>query len=402
MPQAHHGFFLKTSRGEMNFHRRLIIAVIAFVVCRTPSVAANSNVLFLVTNDDVNGANTATLYVGSAGPNLTQKQVIPTGGTGVGGGFYAAALVSMLRDQAETCAFVSDGGSNDVAGIVAKTLKVSGNFRGSSSDSGAIGIGLALNAKYLYPSFANSNTIATFSLLSGCKLEFTGDVSARGLNGGAVHGMALHGDMMVVAYGDGSIESFNIAGGTPISNGDAQLSTGFGQGNGSPAAVDISKDGHFAIFGDAGPTVDVEVSDISLGKLMTTVSYPTLFPGMDSSNIWLSPSGSLLYITVNFSGEGAAAFFDQQTGLLTTGCNSAQLNGYFTNWIVASGLTTASVTGTGEVLAVAEQGGFSSIGIVEVRSNGRTCSLTEAAQSPVADPQSGNLISISAYPPRPF
>jgi hypothetical protein len=185
MPQAHYRFFSKQVGGEMNFNRRLIIAVISFAVCRTPSVAANSNGLFLVTNDDVNGANTATLYVGSAGPNLTQKQVIPTGGTGVGGGFYAAALVSILHDQAETC-------------------------------------------------------------------------------------------------------------------------------------------------------------------------------------------------------------------------SSAQLNGYFTNWIVASGLTTASVTGTGEVLAVAEQGGFSSIGIVEVRSNGRTCSLTESTQSPVADPQSGNLSSIGAYPPRPF
>jgi hypothetical protein len=135
---------------------------------------------------------------------------------------------------------------------------------------------------------------------------------------------------------------------------------------------------------------------------MTTVSYPNLFSGRDSSNIWLSPSGSLLYIAMNFSGQVAAAFFDQGTGLLTAGCSSAQLNGYFTNWIVASGLATASTTGTGEVLAVAEQGGFSSIGIVEAKSNGRTCSLTESTQSPVADPQSGNLGSLAAYPPRPF
>ena len=68
--------------------------------------------------------------------------------------------------------------------------------------------------------------------------------------------------------------------------------------------------------------------------------------------------------------------------------------------VVIGALATRDTTGTGNVLYVAEFG--SSIGIVNVTSNGASCTLTEAAGSPVADDSSPGLLSIQVFPPRPF
>jgi hypothetical protein len=383
-----------------------IVAAALVAFCATDASAAKKVVHYLVTDDNVAGTNTATFYVAGAGPKLTQKKVVRTGGQGSGFGFFASSRVSVIHDHTAECVYVTDTASNDIAGIVLRTQKVTGNFKGSSSDSGdSNAIGLALNDRFLYASFPGSNTIATFKVLSGCKLKFVSDVSTAGLQSGSVDGMALHGKILVVAYADGSIQSFNISGGTPVSNGDEQNSTGFAIGE-LPAGVDISKDGHFAIFGDAGAAVDVEVSDISSGKLTTTVNYPgTLASGANSNNVRLSPGESLLYIAINFSGEVAAAFFDKTTGVLTTGCTSSPLKGFNSTWFVAVGLATQSTSGTGSPLFVAESPDGtppSSIGIVKVKSSGGTCSFTESVDSPASDPNSSALRSIAAFPPRPF
>ena len=128
-----------------------------------------------------------------------------------------------------------------------------------------------------------------------------GDTTVAGLNGGWIGGMAIHGNLLVVAYGDGSIQSFNISGGTPISNDDEQNATGFA-GAYFPESVDITQDGHYAIFGDAALYTTVEVSDISSGKLTPTTMYilgttmNAVGPGNNSASVRLSPDESLLYI----------------------------------------------------------------------------------------------------------
>ncbi len=149
------------------------------------------------------------------------------------------------------------------------------NIFGSTTDDGsANGIGLAMNQKYLYAGYTTSNTIGTFKVQPGCSLKFGNDISVAGLQGGAIEGMALHGNIMVVTYGDGSIESFNVSAGTPVSNGDLQNSTAFRKSQGAtyPTSVEITQDGHFAVFGDTSSSTVVEVSDISSGKLSPTIS----------------------------------------------------------------------------------------------------------------------------------
>jgi len=293
-----------------------------------------------------------------------------------------------------------------VAAINLQSLQLLGNFHGSSNDVGTSnGIGLAMNQNYLYAGYTLSNTIATFSVGAGCTLSFLGDITVTPLNGGWIAGMALNGNMLVVTYIDGSIQSFNTANGIPVSNNDEQNATGFASAY-FPDGVDITQDGHYAIFGDAAVTSVVEVSDLSSGKLAPTVLYvvgqPTnaIGAGYNSASVRLSPDESLLYIGNSQNGYVTAAFFNKTTGTLSPGCSSKQLANFYNPWSYVGSLQTRDTTGTGNVLYVAEFG--SSIGILNITSTGTTCTLTEAPGSPVSDDSSPGLLSIQAVPPRPF
>ena len=105
---------------------------------------------------------------------------------------------------------------------------IGGKLPRSNNDNGTSnGIGIVVNQNYLYAGYTLSNTIATFSVGAGCQLSFLGDITVTPLNGGWIAGMALNGNMLVVTYIDGSIQSFNTANGIPISNNDEQNATGF-------------------------------------------------------------------------------------------------------------------------------------------------------------------------------
>jgi 6-phosphogluconolactonase (cycloisomerase 2 family) len=220
-------------------------------------------------------------------------------------------------------------------------------------------------------------------------------VAATGVNGGTPDGMASRGNLLVITYEDGSMESFNVAAGLPVSNDDLQLSTGYATDN-LPDSVQITSDGHYAIFGDDSTTTTVEVSDISSGSLIPTVVY-NLGTSFNSNNILLSPDESLLYVTNNTSGQVTAAFFNVLTGIVSPGCNSRTLKQFDNTWIYASGLGTASNTGTGQQVYVAEYGGPSSIGIVNVTSSGGQCTLKEASLSPVTVEGASALMSFTVY-----
>lgn len=390
-----------------------LVVMISVCAAGNPPSKAPVPVTYVVTNDDSVNHNTVSFYVPGgtlSSPQLTYDNAIETGGMGIGGGFFGTARIKTASDGSAQCLYVSDAGSATIAGIVIQTQQVAGSFSGSASDTGDVnGIGLAVNSSYLYAGFTTSNTIGTFALQAGCQLSFLGDISASGLNGGSVAGMAVHANILVVAYADGSIESFNISNGIPIPNQDEQNSSGYANVY-FPDDVDITEDGHFAIFGDsAGPTT-VEVSDISSGKLTTTVQYtvPGLGPtalgiGVNSGNVRLSPDESLLYIANSQGGTVTAAFFDKDTGRVYGGCVSPTLSGFYNPWAYVGSIATRDTSGTGGVLYVAEWGfPNSSIGILKVDSNGSTCTLTESPASPALDYLSTGLLSVEVFPPRPF
>jgi hypothetical protein len=356
---------------------------------------------YLITNDDSGrGASESATYFTIAGDGtLSNPTQVSVGGDGSKGGYFTANRLFLLNTAGSPCIYLSQGTSNTVIGVQALTQAVAGSFAASANDNGTDnGVGMAVNGSYLYASFSSSSTLATFAVQSGCALQFVSDISPAGLNGGTVKGMALSpsGNMLVLAYGDGSIESFDVSGGVPVSNGDAQNSTGFSTDN-FPTGVVISPDGNWAIFGDDSSSAAVEVSNISSGQLASTVLYN--FPsGFNSNNVLLSPDATLLYVTNNTSGQISGAFFDTSSGTVTPACISAQLNGFDNTFSFPAALATQVPAGTGSVLYVAEFGQPSQIGIVDVSSGGGQCTLTEDPSSPVTDPNSENLLSIAVVP----
>jgi 6-phosphogluconolactonase (cycloisomerase 2 family) len=368
---------------------------------------------FVITNDDNVNHNTVSFYEAGgtqSAPQLTYNNALETGGMGIGGGLFGSARVRTAADSSAQCLYASDAGSATIAGIVIQTQQAAGSFSGSATDAGDVnGIGLAVNSSYVYAGYTTSNTIGTFAIQSGCQLSFLGDISAAGLNGGSVAGMAVHGNLLVVAYADGSIESFDVSNGIPIPNGDEQNSSGYANVY-FPDDVDITQDGRFAIFGDSAVPTTVEVANISSGKLTATVQYtvPGLGPtalgtGVNSGNVRLSPDESLLYVANSQGGTVTAAFFDKNTGRVYGGCVSPTLSGFYNPWAYVGSIATRDTTGTGGVLYVAEWGfPTSSIGILKIDSNGSTCTLTESPASPALDFLSVGLLSIQVFPPRPF
>jgi len=403
-----------------------IVAVAAAGVAGSPpqkgSAADPAPATYVITNDDASallGQNSISFFQAGgtpSAPSLTYQTTLFIGGTGIGGGFFGTSRLNSLPDSGAQCLYVSDAGSGAVVAVNLQTQQAAGTFFGSENDAGTTnGIGLGLNANYLYASFTDSNTIGTFTILPGCQLSFVNDVSVGGLNGGTIYAMALSGNILVVSYADGSIESFNIGAGTPVPNGDAQNSTGYViDYNNLPDGIDISQNGHYAIFGDAAVSPVVEVSDISSGKLKPTTVYrlgagPTavapnaVVSGVNSSNVRLSPDESLLFISNNQSGTVTAGFFNPATGSISPGCTSATLSGFYSPWAYVASMVTENTSGNGGVLYVAEFGVPSSIGILTITSTGGTCRLAESINSPAVDPiTSGGVLSIWAYPPRPF
>lgn len=376
---------------------------------------------YVITNDDGTARSFLSFFTPAGSGNATTLQLgfqVNTLGLGIAGGYFGLPRINQSPTGATPCAYASNAGSGDIAGVNVQTHTITGNFKGSDGDVGdASGIGIVVNDHYLYAGYSTSNTLGTFAVQAGCQLSFLGDIPAAGLNGGSLAGMALHGSLMVVAYADGSIESFNVSNGLPVPNGDEQNSTAFTRNPiYFPVGVDISSDGHFAIFGDSAINVTLEVSDISSGHLAATVPYtlggttnavgPSVknkLTGVNSASIRLSPDESLVYISNNEVGSVAAAFFNRTTGRVSGGCSSPSLAGFFNPWAFSGGLATRDNTGTGGVLYVAEYNGDgSSIGVVNIASNGTLCGLTESTASQVQDPSSPGLLSITTYPPRSF
>ncbi len=360
---------------------------------------------YLITNDDPSAnffPNSLTFYTIEANGQLTLTQQVMIGVTGAQGGYFPANRIVTLNASGNQCVFASDAASGEIDGVDVNTLTLLGHAQGSSTDTGlSNGVGLALNAQYLYASFTDSNTIGTFQIEPGCGLSFIGDVTVGGLQGGVIDGMAVHGNTLVATYGDGSIESFSLASVMPVSNGDQQISTGSFDGSSYPSGVDITQDGRFALFGDTSTSTMVEVSDISSGKLSPTVAYKS-GASIGSSNIMLSPDETILYIS-NTQGDGiTAAFFNRQNGTLTKGCVSNLLRGYSSVWSYLAGLALASPKGNGQGVYIAEFGTPSAIAEVRVQASNGQCSMSEAPSSPIEDPNSNWLLSIATFPPRSF
>jgi len=262
----------------MSISKQNLVLVALLWACVGVAGASALQPQYLITNDDVGSffPNSVTFYTIGTNGTLTLTEQVFTGGYGIGGGYFGTSRLAVLNSRGNQCVYATEAFSGDIVGISINTLQVAGSAAGSSSDTGVSnGIGLALSSQYLYASFSDSNVIGTFQIQTGCTLTFIGDTSVFGLQGGLVTAMAVRVTTLVVTYGDGSIESFSVANGPPLSNGDKQNSTAYLKSKGAayPNGVEITQDGHFALFGDTSTAENVELSDMSSGKLGKTVVY---------------------------------------------------------------------------------------------------------------------------------
>ena len=392
------------------------VTLILLLVLSGSAVAATH--YYVVANNNTSPTNKVSVYEVS-GTSLVNVSNVATGGQGTNGGYFAQVRQSITHDGGNTCVFAGDAASNDIAALkVIPTnpyLRLVKDYLSPDGDAGsAAGIGITVNSGFLYANYTGDGvnippSIGVWQVGAGCTLTFvTHLTNTSGLNGGQIDGMAVtpNGKYLVAAYGDGSVGSYAIGGGS-ISLIGQEFISGSGVGSGASAgSVAISSNGQWAIFGDfsAFNNTQLDVANIaSNGSLGTTTTYGgtgSLGNGVDSNGIALSPDNRFIYIADSYSGQETTVSFDATTGVVTypNHCLTS-LNGFNVNWVYASQVATVATAGSGGGLYVSE--GFLSgstnsyIGLLGI--NSTTGCATEAPRSPWLDSNGDALESITAY-----
>jgi hypothetical protein len=405
-----------------------VLTLVAAALC-TFGAAAQTTPHYLIVNNNHPAGNFATFFTLATDGTFTAQQKVATGGKGVPLPQLfetpSSQGVATFHSASQDCFFVADAGTSDIAAIDS-TLKVVGRFRGGATDlNNFAGIALAINHNFLYAAFTgrvNSSlggALGSFAIESGCRLKFLGSVPAVGT--GFVYpilrypvAIAAHARILVLVYGDGSIESFHFSNGLAESNGDLRNSTATENQQGVTSSVDITQDAKFAVFGvnvGEGATGAVEVTNISSGSLSTSSKLYTL-ANYDSSYVRLSPDESLLYQTG--PAYAGAAIFNKTTGAVTDGCAGVLKDpneGRTVEWWFVSAQALAdNASGTGSTVYYAENtavpgsaGNDQYVGFVNVSSSGNSCTLTESPQSNVEmQSNSPDFGTLATWPPRAF
>lgn len=376
-------------------------ALLGAVIALAPAPTSAQTGHYVVTNNDPSSAaNSATIFK-LEGTSLDSVKVLQTGGNGGGGGDFALVRIVLAGSGANQCLFVGDAGTSDIAAFAGPTLMKVGNYTDPDGNSDGFGysMGLAVRGKALFAAYGVSANIGVFEIQAGCKLKLLGTYNNAPEQSVAGMRVTPDGKTLVAGYGYGAnlVDSFSISStGVLTENGPYAALNG-------PAGVDITSDGKYAVFGDAtGGTTQIEVYPInSNGTLGTETSFGgdgSLGAGQDSSNPWLSPNGKFLYVSNNLSKQVTSlGFSESPLGISYVGITTLNDG---PSIISIGGLTTASSSGNGGGIYVAE---FSSpnglVGLLQINSDGST---TEEAGSPYNNGTSSALLSLAAYPPRPF
>lgn len=429
---------------QRSLFRLAFVSVVALAVALLSPLQLQAQYVYVNDNNPGSGSNTATGFVSVAGPALAIVTGSPFATTSTGYAAFPAPnqQVAISYSSSRNCLFVSDplGNSAFPTGDFAAfsinpgngSLTLVGNFNDPSNTSGAnkllpLAIDRRVGFVYLFAAFTGEGKIAFYKInTSTCQAFWSTSTPAVGLSGSPVVSMAVSKagpHVLVVSYGDGSIQSFKIGGGvlTPLA---IFNSTGFTNQSGRPQSVDISKNGKYAVFGDEQSGIaEVEVAKIlsPSGNLAPTVDYGgpavasgvNLGPGIDSQNVWLSPGlvlgNNYVYITNNGSGQVTTARINPTLGIVSNAgtCTAGFANPTTLNplaWSRAAGLHTMKTTSAGVRLAVAEDGTPSSVALLAIQ-NASGCTK-EVPSSPFVDPNSNftftGLESIDVFPSRPY
>ena len=222
------------------------LATVALAADKKPAPSPSpAPATYLITNDDDSNTNSYDEFFHARWnpnrPDPAFSTEVNTGGLGLGGGFFPLPRLALPVDGSSPCAYASNAGTGDLAGLNIQTKAITGNFTARATMPVTRTVfGLAVNDNYLYVGYRRVR-IPSARFLYFCQLSFLGDTPAAGLNRGSVSGMASHGQILVITYADGSSSRSMFSNGIPVSNGDEQNSTAFNRNSTHfPEGVDIT------------------------------------------------------------------------------------------------------------------------------------------------------------------
>jgi hypothetical protein len=209
------------------------LALAALVVGLSSVTFGATTKYYGVTNDDNPSGNTATAFLAHPSPaSISQAKVLSTGGTGLGGGYFAAPRIGI--ESSAKCVFVTDAGSSDIATFAKPSYAKVGNYSNGSLNGAVYGIGVAVspNGNYLYTAWSGSLNIATWTVNSDCSLTIGNIYSAADY----VAPLAISSDGKVLIYSEPNnqaVDAYSVNGTTlsgfnsvPLSSNSACSSTG--------------------------------------------------------------------------------------------------------------------------------------------------------------------------------
>lgn len=215
----------------------------------------------VLTNDDnpAAGANTATAFhLNTTNGKLSVVKVFNTGGTGLGGGFFAYTGTAIASNAA--CVFVIDTGSDEIAAFkapsyvhVTPNVGIPGMFSGF--DQGG-SIALSPNGKLLASGNGGSMNISLWSVGTGCVLTHVADYTPSiGADSYSPLGFTPNGAALVVPSIDfEGAEIFKVNTNGTLTNVNYVVWTGLTdcQNLGCyPSGLDFTKDSKMVVFGNA-------------------------------------------------------------------------------------------------------------------------------------------------------
>jgi len=385
-----------------------ILALAALALGLSTASFAGAQKLYGITNDDNPDGNTASVYQVVTPGSIHQIKTLTTGGTGIGGGYFAAPRNAL--EQTAACVFVADVGSSDIAAFSKAThfAKV-GNYSNAALNSDYEGMGLAASndGNYLYAAYSDTENIAVWEVGSTCALTLGATASA----GDFVSPLAItgNGNFLVVSELDNQfLDSYAAPALTPISH----VST---SSCGYPGGVDVA-DNALIVTGEATLAQEYCTASLSNTGVISSVAGNTMSgAGSSIGNVespefdkaaYTTGTGYLYLGAAGYGGGGSFADGGFAVNKVTSGViNSASASAYdayASNGNSAPYDSNAAVTSTtaSGLQAIAWQvdanAGSNTVNLYTVAAGGGT--ITRYAHA--TNTSAGYILTISAFPNR--
>ena len=261
---------------------------------------------YVYTNNNDQGPNTISAFSVDANGALTPIAGSPfaTGGSGIGGGFFAANRVTI--GTAGKFLFAANEQTNNVSvfsidpATGALTLVLGSPFPTGGASGSGISLGVTPDNQFLFASSSGSNTITVFSVATnGTLTPISGSPFAAG---GVPDGIKVSPDgrfLAVALISNDAVAIFSIA-----SNGALTAVPGSpfpAAALGSVAGVDINCAGSLLFGGEANLTgTNIDVFSMGSNGALTPIAgspFNNLGTGVNSNVVVLSPSDEHLFVS---------------------------------------------------------------------------------------------------------